>query len=587
MALEPQVVTALTEATDGASSWEEIRTHLQEREHEFQNEQLRPFQFAFSYSLLERTSKRRDRAGGPFGSMVAGEDWRYPPAVPDIAESDVEAWAEAFDALEAPVIRARLGDLLWERRWQPRPDLRARAACDALLVLVGRDDWKAIERARLLSRALELARAVGDDERKQSAVNASLSFVEADIAADQGGPGVSLVPLRSLVDLAPEERPEPLDDLLVRVGERYGADPYIADAVAELRVRMLDKVGRQDLRRGQVARWREEATKGDAMMRVIRLEQALELAKTFELQDEAEEVRRELGGIRPEQLDLKEISAEVEIPREEVDRFLSLFRDAPSWQNALNLLAAQPPPGGSPADLEAHVEQIMTDSPMQFLFSKAIIGPESASPIFRATDTTSHKRVALAEERARAASFWGLFAADALDIVAEAFERPTRVALTEFFTSELIDAEVAERMARALELYWDQQPDESAHLVVPRLERVIRGMAQRVGVPIFREPQGDKPGGVEGLGSLLQDISGAFSDPGWHAYLVVLLSDPLGLNLRNAISHGILPRAGRPVAALLLQAGCLLNSLGLTEPEQTPKPPAGARRSHANGGDGG
>lgn len=576
MTLEPRIIEALKTSAEGASSWEDIRAKLRDLDPEGEDEALRPFYFAFSYCLLERTSKRRDRAGGPFGAMVAGEGWQFPPALADIEQGDVEAWAGAFDALDVPILRARLGDLLWERRSQPRPDLWARAACDSLLALVERDDWSAIERARLLTRALELARAVGDEERARSVVEKAEAFVEADIASDQGGPGVSLVPLRSLVDLRPEERPEALDDLLVRVGERYGADPYITDAVAELRARLLDDDARQELRRGQVARWREEATKGDTMMRVFRLEQALELARTFGLQEEVEELRRELGDIRPDQLDLKEISAEVEIPREEVDRFLSLFRNAPTWQAALNILAAQPPPGGSPADLEAHVEEIMADSPLQFLFSKAIVGPESAGAIFRATDAASHKRVALAEERARAAGFWGLFAADALDVVAETFERPTRAALTEFFIGELIEADVAERIARALELYWDDQPDESAHLLVPRLERVIRGMARRVGVPVFREPEGEKPGGVEGLGSLLQDISGAFADPGWHAYLVVLLSDPLGLNLRNVISHGLTPQVGRPAAALLLQAACLLSSFGLAQPEQEPKPPTGA-----------
>lgn len=576
MTLDPRIIESLKTSVEGASSWEDVRAQLRNLDPEGEDEGLRPFYFAFSFCLLERTSKRRDRAGGPFGSMVAGEGWRFPPALPDIEEEDVEAWADAFDSLDVPVLRARVGDLLWERRAQPRPDLWARGACDALLALAERDDWPEIERARLLTRALELARAVGDEERARSVVEAAVTFVEADITSDKGGPGVSLIPLRSLVDLRPEERPDVLDDLLLRTGERYGADPYVTDAVAELRARLLDDEARQELRRGQVARWREEATKGDTMMRVFRLEQALELARTFGLQEEAEELRRELGDIRPEQLDLKEISAEVEMPREEVDRFLSLFRNAPSWQAALNLLTAQPPPGGSPADLEAHVEQIMADSPLQFLFSKAIVGPESAGAIFRATDEASHKRVALAEERARAAGFWGLFAADALDIIAETFEHPTRAALTEFFTSELIEAEVAERMARAFELYWDEQPDESAHLLIPRLERVIRGMARRVGVPVFREPEGTKPGGVEGLGSLLQDISGAFADPGWHAYLVVLLSDPLGLNLRNVISHGLTPQVGRPAAALLLQAACLLSSFGLTQPEQEPTPPMGA-----------
>src|SRR5262249_41659798 len=127
-----------------------------------------------------------------------------------------------------------------------------------------------------------------------------------------------------------------------------------------------------------------------------------------------------------------------------------------------------------------------------------------------------------------------------------------------------------------LELFWDGEPDESAHVLVPRIERVVREMARRVGLPVFREPLGEKPGGVIGLGSLLHDVGGAFADLGWHAYLVVLLSDPLGMNLRNAISHGLIARVGKPTAALLIQVACLLSTFGLTGPDAEPTPPKGA-----------
>jgi hypothetical protein len=432
-------------------------------------------------------------------------------------------------------------------------------------------------RARLLSRALELARAVGDDDRREHAITAMIAFVEADLASEDGGPGASLMPLRSLVGLPAENRPDELDALLVRVDEQYGADPHIADTVAELRARIADGEARQELRRQQVARWREEAKRGDTMLRVIRLEQALELARTFGLHDDVEELRRELSNIQPEELDLKTISAEVEMPREEVERFMALFRDAPSWQDGLLRLAAQPPPGGSPDELATPVDAMMSQAPLQYLFTKVVVGPESAAAIFRASDAESHKRLALSEERARAASMWGIFAADALDAISESFDRPSRDALTTFFTSDLIDEEAAERIGRALELYWDGQPDESAHLLVPRLERVLREMSRRVGVPVFRELVGDKAGGVEGLGSLLQDVKGAFrEDRGWHAYLVVLLVDPLGLNLRNSIAHGLVGQIDRHNAALLLQAACLLRSLGLESPESPPTPPPGA-----------
>jgi hypothetical protein len=573
--LDARIAEALR-AADTATSWHEVSTSLHALDPDGEDIAVRPFYFAFSYTLLERTSPRRDRVGGPFGSRIAGEGWRFPPEVSAIEDVDVQAWIDAFNEIDSPVIKARIGDLLFERRAAPRPDLYARGASDALLELVDRDDWADIERARLLSRALELAQAVGDSGRTGTAIERIIAFAEAELQNPDSRPGECLMPLRSLVDLEPQDRPAGLDELFVRAGERYGTDPNLMDNIIELRVRLLDEEGRKQLRQDQVARWREEATKGDGLLRAFRLEKALEIARTFGLKTEADELRHELGEFDPEQLDLQEISAEVEMPKEEVERFLSRFRDAGSWQDALRFLAAQPPPGGSPADLEAQVEELMAEAPLQFLFTKAIIGPESAGAIFRADDPGKHKRVAMAEHRAHAASFWSLFAADGLDVIADTYPRPNHDELTEFFTGELVDLDVAERMARALELYWDGHPDECAHILVPRIEQVIRGLARRLGVPVYREPRGNEPGGVETLGTLLRAIGPAFADQGLHAYLVVLLIDPLGLNFRNKIAHGLVGKVQRSAAALLLQVACVLSAFQLGAPDDESSPPPGA-----------
>lgn len=575
MSLDARIADALR-AADAETSWHEVRNSLHALDPDGEDVAVRPFYFAFSYTLLERTSPRRDRVGGPFGSRIAGEGWRFPPEVSAIEDVDVQAWRDAFEEIDSPVVKARVGDLLFERRAGPRPDLYARGASDALLALVDRDEWADFERARLLSRALELAQAVGDGERAGATIERIIAFAKYELDNLESKPGECLRPLRSLVDLAPEDRPDNLDQLLVRAAERFGADPNLMDNVVELRVRLLDEEGRKQLRQDQVARWREEATKGNGLLRAFRLEKALEIARTFGLNTEADELRKELGDFDPEQLDLKEISAEVEMPKEEVERFLSNFRDAASWQDALRFLAAQPPPGGSPADLEAHVEELMTEAPLQFLFTKAIIGPESAGTIFRADSPEKHKRAAMSEQRAQAASFWALFAADGLDVIGDTFARPSHDELTEFLTGELVDVDVAERMARALELYWDGHPDESAHILVPRIEQVIRGLARRLGVPVYREPIGNEPGGVETLGTLLRAIGPAFANAGLHAYFVVLLVDPLGLNVRNKIAHGLVGKVQKPATALLLQVACVLSSFQLGTPTEEPSPPPGA-----------
>jgi hypothetical protein len=94
-------------------------------------------------------------------------------------------------------------------------------------------------------------------------------------------------------------------------------------------------------------------------------------------------------------------------------------------------------------------------------------------------------------------------------------------------------------------------------------------MARRVGLTVIREPVGDEPGGARSLGTLLLELRGAFPDPEWHDYLFNLLANPLGLNLRNTIAHGLSPRVGAGDAALLLHAACYLRLLGATPVEAT------------------
>jgi hypothetical protein len=107
-------------------------------------------------------------------------------------------------------------------------------------------------------------------------------------------------------------------------------------------------------------------------------------------------------------------------------------------------------------------------------------------------------------------------------------------------------------MARALELFWDRQSDESAHLLVPRIESTIRDMARRSGLTVMREPIGEKPGGTRTLGILLLELQGAMPDDGWHDYIYNVLADQFGLNLRNEIaprSHRLSRRRRRSAAA--------------------------------------
>jgi hypothetical protein len=93
------------------------------------------------------------------------------------------------------------------------------------------------------------------------------------------------------------------------------------------------------------------------------------------------------------------------------------------------------------------------------------------------------------------------------------------------------------------------------------LEAVIREMARLVGLPIVREPVANRPGRVRGLGEILDGLKGHLATPGWHAYFTSLLADPLGLNLRNVIAHGLRSEIGVDDAALMIHVACHLAML--------------------------
>jgi len=104
--------------------------------------------------------------------------------------------------------------------------------------------------------------------------------------------------------------------------------------------------------------------------------------------------------------------------------------------------------------------------------------------------------------------------------------------------------DVAERVGRAMLLYRQGQPDESAHVLVPRLETTIRTIARECGLATFREPQGAKPGGARALGDLLLAMKERI-DESWRRYLWNLLCDPVGVNLRNRLGESQLAPARR------------------------------------------
>jgi hypothetical protein len=102
--------------------------------------------------------------------------------------------------------------------------------------------------------------------------------------------------------------------------------------------------------------------------------------------------------------------------------------------------------------------------------------------------------------------------------------------------------------------------DDAAHALAPRIECTIREICRRAGLVVSREPIGPEPGGVRSLGHLLAALEGIL-DESWRRYLVNSLTEPLGVNLRNRIAHGLIGEAQAHDAALLIHVAAFLRTL--------------------------
>lgn len=116
---------------------------------------------------------------------------------------------------------------------------------------------------------------------------------------------------------------------------------------------------------------------------------------------------------------------------------------------------------------------------------------------------------------------------------------------------------MAGRIADAVLRFFAGDEEGALHILVPQLEAAIRGAAARAGVVVIKTPRGPTPGGVRALGGILADLQGRL-DESWRRYLANALADPLGVNLRNQLSHGLHGPTARGDLAIAIQIACHL-----------------------------
>ena len=531
---------------------------------------LRALVAALDYHLVMHEERRGSE--GPFAPMFESSGRVYPPpvrTVDEVVPGTCELWQRAVTHAPVPAVRARFADLLWEARFGQRPHEFAQVAVESYVEAATDDFGHPVERMEYVLRAVEVASQINDQGRRADAVRSGVALVEAALADDDRMPGVVLPILDLFVSDRPDRRPDHLPALIEAAVERYGDDPWNLQAALDLQAHLLPMAERTPLFERQVQAFVGLAERSEGLVKYAHLQHAIELAEVRGLHRLADEVRRTVERLTPEDLDLKEISAEVQIPRGQVEEFIAYFVGDDDLATALGRFGSRIP-SGEPDANRTYVAELMREHPLQFLFTRITLGPENA--LVRSTGQDDAAEAALIDHEAQRISMFSLFA---VDILAGISDRYGSVgANPELFQTELIEPPVAAKVARAITLYEQGDFDSSACVLAPRLERIVRRLASAAGLTVTRSPdRSGRAGGVKGLGEILADLDPVLAEAA-RRYLRVLLSEITGLNLRNRVGHGLDDEIAQREAAMLIHAACHLR-LYRRRPASSQQPSAG------------
>ena len=532
-------------AQDGCHSYE-IDSEFTKRAGSPEEAIVRAAASALQYSLSESDEPRRKKYG-PFVPRLEIGDAAFPPYTRDLQDDVLATWEQLAALVKSPLVAARLHDLVWVTRYGDARHEHARAAIGNYISATKLAHCEGLEPFSFLDRALDLSREINSPEFIGRIAKRAIELLAVEYGRYKTDPrsGVIIRLLTLLASLPEEHHPA---DLSARLDEGHvlftGNYPDDRIALFQLQERLAgnDQAEIDRLRRASVELWIQWAEQQEKeLLRQDSLNRAIEIAnKTEGAADIRDDARRRIANTDPDDLHLHSIEASMKVSTEEIEKVVGPVVGRDEIGSALDRLGRWWPPTGNPAEVAAAVDKLMERFVIRQLASQVVLD-DQGRPL-RYLETAQEKRDReIARYEILSARTHAVFAQIVLDRIGQTYT-PDHDELTTLFRTELITSDQAGVFARAMQYYWAGGFDESIHIALPRIEAVLRQRLAAAGGVTWNPPQhGTSPtrrdGGVKSLGEILRGLSECMPDE-QHA-MHVLLTDAVGLNLRNRYLHGL------------------------------------------------
>jgi len=483
---------------------------------------------------------------------------------PDIANMDaafVTHWVDRGHSVKDPVMQARYADLVWDLKRKitgerTRPHEFAQIAIAAYLdATKKRLHTMEIQGLWWLRRALGLSRSLGNEVTVKQVVQAILDFV--DEVAKPRNSGVWLFPFDALYGqkglITPEQESKIIGDLeamLKRtsdIGQSADFDPHAAEATAD---RLANHYRRRN-DRDSVHRvikvygkaFEDISEQANSMLAMAWLQPVIERYEQEGLRAEAERLQllsAEKG--RKIKDDLKEVSTTVKITKEELDAQIEQLIGSGDLNISLQNIAQFFIPKVDHA--KKLLAMMQADAPLLSAFGVKITesdGHTSAQVGSVEKDPEGRLHMQLGQTL----GFYQPILVLTLERLRERY-KPTLDNIFKFLGQSFLFANSAEGLLRdGLQAYEQENFVKAIHLLVPQVEHILRDLLAFLGIPTLKTVR-NHPGimDAKSMNDILSDerTREVLTEDLWRYLTVLYIEKKGGLNLRNDLAHGLVPR---------------------------------------------
>ena len=484
------------------------------------------------------------------------------PSIQKITEETLNYWQIRAKKSKNPILSSRYGDLVIDFSpsiLQESADYKLfHLVIDASIIICGKLLAQPINCKTKAKRALNLSLKISDQQRIQK-IEKTIIKLERKIAIDSK-PGLwgfafkwLLLDFRNKVVVSPQEKEDLIKDIEKKL-ERIKKDPWSAEhAVSLLAEYYANERDESNLMRVlgilEKSFKENERMNSDALLKVHAFERIHEIYQKYkdknfqEITKATNRISQEIG-----QLDLdwnkslKEISVSTKIKNEEIDKFLkAIFGEENEYklENILlrivvNFLPKQ-------KNIEDQLKEISKDHPLQYLCTTQIVS-EDGMPIAKLSSLEEDYDNHFQSYATKYLQFNSFFLSLTMD---ELKKQISKEEIVKYFQESLLfQNENKEYRKYAFNAYWDSKYIVSSHLFIPLIESAVRELVRICGGIIL------KPNDIGGYDILSLNIllkkqgdilKSVFSKIGHDIpfYFRLVLTEKLGMNLRNNFAHGL------------------------------------------------